>query len=247
MSIWGKILGGAAGLLVGGPLGALAGAAAGHAADLYWGDRDDADADPEVLKQRMAFTIGSVVLGAKMAKADGVVTRHEVTAFKQVFSIPPEEMKNVAWLFDRAKRDAAGFEPYAAQIAKLLRKHPAVLEDLLDALFHIARSDGKIHEGEIAFLRAVAGVFGFDDAAFRRIRAANGAAERDDPYAVLGLTAEATAEETKAAHRRLVRELHPDRLVAEGVPPELVAVAEDKLAAINAAYDRIRREQRALT
>src|SRR3712207_559669 len=113
MSIWGKILGGTAGLLVGGPLGALAGAAAGHAAGLYCGDLDETPGDPEILKQRMTFPIGSVVLGAKMAQADGVVTRHEVTAFKRVFSIPPEEMKNVAWLCDRAKRDAAGFEPYA--------------------------------------------------------------------------------------------------------------------------------------
>ncbi|WP_207476849.1 TerB family tellurite resistance protein [Arenibaculum pallidiluteum] len=247
MSIWGKILGGAAGLLVGGPLGALVGAAAGHAADLYWGDREEGPQDPEILKQRVAFTIGSVVLGAKMAKADGVVTRHEVTAFKQVFSIPPEEMSNVAWLFDRAKKDATGFEPYARQIASLLRDHPAVLEDLLDALFHIAHADGEIHEAEISYLRSVAEVFGFGEAEFRRIRAANGAADTDDPHAVLGLEPTATAEETKAAHRRLVRELHPDRLVAEGLPPEFVAIAQDKLAAINAAYDRIKRDQRALT
>lgn len=247
MSIWGKILGGTAGLLLGGPLGALAGAAAGHAADLYLSDREpDESADPKALTQQIAFTIGTIVLSAKMAKADGVVTRHEVTAFRQVFTIPPDEMKNVAWLFDRAKRDSAGFEPYAGQVARLLKDHPAVLEDLVDGLFHIARADGEIHEAEIEYLRQVSAIFGFDDREFARIRAANGAAGRDDPYAVLGLSPDASDEEAKAAHRRLVRELHPDRLVAEGLPREFVEIAEDKLAAINAAYDRIKR-QRATT
>jgi DnaJ like chaperone protein len=241
MTIWGKILGGTAGLLLGGPLGALAGAAAGHAADVYWSERDEGPGDPEILKQQIAFTIGTIVLSAKMAKADGVVTRHEVTAFRQVFTIPPDEMKNVTWLFDRAKRDSAGFEPYARQVGRLLKDHPAVLEDLLDGLFHIAHADGAVHDAEIEYLRQVALIFGFGEDEFRRIRASNGAPDREDPYAVLGITASATDAEVKAAHLKLVRELHPDRLVAEGLPKEFVEIAEDKLAAINAAHDRIKR------
>ncbi len=241
MTIWGMILGGTAGMLLGGPLGGLAGAAAGHAADWLLTDRDDGPSDPEALKQKIGFTIGTIVLGAKMAKADGVVTRHEVSAFKQVFTIPPEEMENVTWLFDRAKRDSAGFEPYARQVGKLLKDHPAVLEDLLDGLFHIARADGEVAGAEIEYLRQVAIIFGFSDADFRRIRAANGCLDKNDPYAVLGVSSDASDAELKAAHLKLVRELHPDRLVAEGLPQEFVEIAEDKLAAINAAYDRIKR------
>lgn len=244
MSIWGTVLGSAAGFALGGPIGALLGAVAGHVVDRNILDvRADAAADPEALTRRIAFTIGTIVLGAKLAKADGTVTRHEVTAFREVFHIPPDEMKNVAWLYDRARKDATGFEPYARQIAKLLERHPTVLEDLLDGLFHIAHADGAIHEAEIAYLGDVARIFGFSDEEFLRIRASNGAADTDDPHMVLGLTASATGEEVKAAHRRLVRELHPDRLVAEGLPQEFIDIANDKLAAINAAYDRIRRER----
>lgn len=236
MSLWGKILDYAARLALDGPVGALLGAVRRSR-----GSSAPSPAEARDLTRQVAFTIGTIVLGAKLAKADGVVTRHEVTAFRQVFHVPPEEMRNVAWLYDRAKRDSTGFEPYARQIAKLLRDHPAVLEELIDGLFHIARADGEIHEAELAYLQAVAGIFGFGAQEFRRIRAGNGAAEADDPHAVLGLGAEATMDEVKAAHRRLVREHHPDRLLAEGVPPECVRIANDKLAAINDAYDRIRR------
>ena len=147
--------------------------------------------------QQIAFTIGVIVLGAKMAKADGAVTRHEVNAFKQVFHIPQDEMKNVGRIFDLARRDSQGWEPYAKQIAKLLADRPAVLEDLLDGLFHIARADGALHDAEIEYLHGIAKVFGFSDRDFDRIRACNGCAQKNDAYAVLGLTPAATDEEIK--------------------------------------------------
>jgi DnaJ like chaperone protein len=236
MSLWGRILDYAARLALDGPVGTLLGAVRRPRMS-----SSSAGTEAEDLTRQVAFTIGTIVLGAKLAKADGVVTRHEVAAFRQVFHVPPEEMRNVAWLYNRAKRDSTGFEPYARQIARLLRDHPAVLEELIDGLFHIARADGEIHEAELAYLEAVAGIFGFSAEEFRRIRASNGVAEADDPYAVLGLAVGATMDEVKTAHRRLVREHHPDRLLAEGVPPECVRIANEKLAAINDAYDRIRR------
>ncbi|EWY37513.1 molecular chaperone DnaJ [Skermanella stibiiresistens SB22] len=238
MSIWGKILGGAAGFAVGGPIGGLLGAVAGHAVDLYREEETETDAT-----QQIAFTIGVIVLSAKMAKVDGMVTRHEVNAFKQVFSIPPDEMRNVGRIFDMARRDSQGWEPYARQIAKLLADRPAVLEDLLDGLFHIARADGDLREAEIGYLQGISKVFGFSDTDFLRIRACNGCAPQDDAYAVLGLTPAATDDEVKAAHRQLVRDHHPDRLIAQGLPQDFVDIATDKLAAINAAHDRIRKER----
>ncbi len=251
MTIWGKIIGSAAGFAVGGPIGALIGAVAGHAVDVsvdVYGtettETEPPDAEPKDATQQIAFTIGVIALGAKMAKADGVVTRHEVTAFKQVFHIPPDEMGNVGRVFDLARKDSAGFEPYARQIARLLAGRPAVLEDLLDGLFHIARADGTVHAAEIDYLRQVAHLLGFSDAEFERIRASNGCApQEDDVYTILGVTRAATDEEIKAAHRRLVREHHPDRLIAQGLPTEFVDIANDKLAAINAAYDQIRKER----
>ncbi|HEY3147379.1 MAG TPA: TerB family tellurite resistance protein, partial [Dongiaceae bacterium] len=152
MSIWGKIIGGAAGFALGGPLGALLGAIAGHAVDRRIEQADEPEQqslDDRSATRQIAFTIAVIVLGAKMAKADGVVSRAEVAAFKEVFQVPQSELRNVARIFDQAKEDPAGFEPYAKQIARLFRKDHPVLEELLDGLFHIAKADGNVHEAEI--------------------------------------------------------------------------------------------------
>lgn len=241
MSIWGKVLGGAAGFALGGPLGALLGAVAGHAVDkLRAAPGETADTDAT---KRIAFTIGVIVLGAKMAKADGQVTQEEVNAFKEVFHVPPEEMKNVGRLFNQARRDAAGFEPYARQIGRMFRDNPAVLEELLDGLFHIARADGTVTAGEIAYLEQVARIFGLSDAQWDRIRAGNVGPDKSDPYVILGVSREAGDDEIKSAYRKLVRENHPDRLVAQGMPEEFIALANERLATINGAYDRVRRQR----
>lgn len=244
MSIWGKIIGGAAGLAMGGPLGALLGALAGHAVDRQMApDEGEQLTDDRTATRQIAFTIAVIALGAKMAKADGTVSRSEVAAFKQVFKIPANEIKNVARVFDQAKRDVAGFDAYARQLAQMFDERHPVLEELLDGLFHIARADGEVHEAEIAFIRDVAGIFGFGDADFARIREANLGPDLADPYRLLGVLREQTDEEIRAAWRRLSRENHPDRLIADGLPPEFVDLANEKMAAINAAYDRIAKER----
>ena len=234
MSIWGTIIGGAAGFALGGPLGALLGAAAGHALD-----RMREDGTGSELHRETAFAIAVIVLSAKMAKADGQVTRDEIAAFREMFQVPPEEEKNVGRLFDQARKDSAGFEPYARQVARMFRDNPAVLEKLLDGLFHIAKADKVAHPNEIAYLREVAAIFGFDEQAFERIRAGHLGRAEADPYMLLGVPHDSPDEQVRAAWRRLVRENHPDRLIAEGMPAEFVALANDKLATINAAYDAI--------
>lgn len=247
MSIWGKIIGGVAGFALGGPLGALLGAIAGHAAD-----RRIEQAEPDVEEQslddrsatrQIAFTIAVIVLGAKMAKADGVVSRAEVAAFKEVFQVPAHELKNVARVFDQARQDPAGFEPYAKQVARLFRKDHPILEELLDGLFHIAKADGGVHEAEIAFLKNVAGIFGFDETEFARIRESHLGPDKADPYTILGTRRTASNEDIKAAWRKLVRDTHPDKLMAQGLPREFVELANEKLATINAAYDKIAKER----
>ncbi len=243
MIIWGKILGGAAGFAIGGPLGALLGAMAGHAVDSMQATaQEDQPEGPRDETREIAFTVGVIVLAAKMAKADGTVTGHEVDAFREIVDVPDDEMRNVIRLFDIAKRDSGGFEPYARQIAKLLQHRPAVLEKLIDGLFHIAQSDGALHEAELVYLRAVAGIFGFDDATFERIRRSNGDGA-DDPYAILGAGPGDDDAALKAAYRRRARENHPDTLIAQGMPPEFVAIATAQTARINAAWAQIRRER----
>ena len=228
MSIWGKIAGAGVGLAVGGPLGALLGAVAGHVVI------DRALQDSEVV-----FTVALIALSAKMAKADGEVSDSEIRAFEEIFKIPPGEAKNVARVYKVAQQDVAGFEAYARQVARIYQDKPAVLEDVLDALFHIAKADGHVHPQELEYLRTVADIFGFSEIEFARIRASHLGQEKGDPYLVLGITPDISDEDLKKAYRRLVRENHPDTLIARGVPQELVTIANEKLSAINVAYDRI--------
>lgn len=243
MSVWGKVLGGAAGLALGGPLGALLGGLAGHAIDKMRESAAEstAGAEPDAATKSVAFTIAVIVLGAKMAKADGVVTRDEITAFKEVFRVPPEEMRNVGRLFNQARKDAQGFEPYAKQIGRMFHANPVVLEELLEGLFHIARADGTVTDAEMAYLEQVAAHFGLDQERWERIRAANLRPEDADPYGVLGVARDASDEEIKRAYHKLVMENHPDKLVAQGMPQEFIDLANEKLARINAAHDTIER------
>ena len=227
MSVWGKVSGAAAGLFVGGPIGALVGAVAGH----FFLDRES---DPGV-----TFTIAIIALAGKMARADGVVTEEEFNIFQRVFGVPPHEEANVRRIFNLARQDMAGFEHYAGQIARLFMGNPAMLEDILDGLFEIAKADGVLHPCEARFLERVAEIFGFAPNEFRRIRASHFAPELTDPYVILGLSYAADDDELKQTYRRLVRENHPDSLMARGVPAEFIKLANDKLAAINSAYEKI--------
>lgn len=240
MSIWGKILGGAAGFAIGGPLGALMGAVAGHAVDKM---RVAGGDEAEDATKRIAFTIAVIALGAKMAKADGKVTRDEVDAFKRVFRIPPEEAKNVGRVFDQARRDVRGFEPYARQISGMFADNPVVLEELLNGLFHIARADGEIAAEELAYLQQVSQIFGFDSDRWERVRAGNMGPDQSDPYEIIGVPRDAADVDIKSAYRKLVREHHPDRLVAQGLPQEFIDLANEKLATINSAYDSIQQSR----
>jgi len=240
MSIWGKVLGGAAGFALGGPLGALVGALAGHAVDRLRGGKREDGADGT---KQIAFTIGVIVLGAKMAKADGVVTKDEIAAFKRIFQVPPDEARNVGRIFNQARRDARGFEPYAKQLGRMFKDNPAVLEELLGALFHIAKADGEVHPAELDYLANVARIFGFGAAHFDRVKAEYMGPDAADPYQILGVAREADDAAVKAAYRTLIRENHPDKLTAEGLPEEFIALANEKMAAINAAYDRIKKER----
>ena len=231
MSVWGKVSGAAAGLLVGGPVGALVGAVAGHF--LF-----DHQGDPGV-----TFTIAVIALAGKMAKADGEVSEIELLAFQRIFQVPPHEQANVQRIFNLARQDVAGYEAYAGQIARLFMGNPALLEDVLDGLFEIAKADGVLHPAESAFLERVSEIFGFAPNEFRRIRASHFAPELTDPYVILGVSYVAGDDEIKQTYRRLVRENHPDSLMARGVPEEFVKLANDKLAAINTAYDKIKTER----
>ncbi len=238
MSIWGTIAGAATGLAIGGPIGALLGGLAGH----YAIDRENDEA-ADIHEREVAFSMGVIALGAKMAKADGVVTKDEVSAFKDVFKVPDSELKNVARLFNLAKKDVAGYESYAKQLARLFQDDRETLKAVLDGLFHIAKADEVLHPNEEQYLASVARIFGFSDTEFAYIRARHVQAKERSPYDVLEVDPSISDAELKKRYRELVRENHPDRLMARGVPEEFVEIANNKIAAINQAYDEIAKER----
>jgi DnaJ like chaperone protein len=198
-----------------------------------------ARAKPKPPEKTLGFTIGMIALGAKMAKADGVVTGAEVAAFKRVFRVPESELAAVARVYNLAKQDVAGYELYAKQVARLFARKSPILEDVLDGLFHIALADSTLHPSERIFLSNVASIFGFSEDEFARISARFVKAGPDDPYVTLGLVRTASVDEIKLRYRKLAREHHPDRHIAAGVPQEMVALATERLARINAAYETI--------
>lgn len=224
MSIWTRISDALSALANGEGLSAVL--------DRLWG----AATPPE---RSVAFTIAVIALGAKMAKADGAVTRDEVAAFRRVFTIPESETAHAARVFNLARQDVAGFDAWAAKIARMFGPGDQALKDLMEGLFHIAVSDGGYHPAEDAFLAEVARIFGLDERCFRSLRARHVPGAERDPWEVLGLDRGASRAEARAAWREAVRESHPDRLVARGLPEEAVKLAEARLVAVNRAWEEI--------
>ncbi|MGB8622900.1 MAG: molecular chaperone DjiA [Paracoccaceae bacterium] len=194
-------------------------------------------------ERTVAFTIAVIALGAKMAKADGRVTRDEVTAFREVFTIPQDEAANAARVFNLARQDVAGFEDYATRIRRMFGPDDSPLTDLLEGLFHIALADGDYHPDEDRFLARVAEIFGLSERSFRVIRARFVKDARADPYDVLGVPHDAGLKEVRKAWHKAVRETHPDRMLARGVPEEAVKLAEKRLIAVNQAWEEIAMER----
>ncbi|MBU2937459.1 MULTISPECIES: TerB family tellurite resistance protein [Pacificibacter] len=225
MSIWFRILDAIAALRAGESLSAVF---------------DRLRSEPE---QRVGFAIAVIALGAKMAKADGQVTRDEVTAFREVFDISSEDEAAAGRVFNLARQDVAGFEDYAKRVKSMYGDNCTPLLDLLDGLFHIAMADGEYHPNEDAFLHRVAEIFEISDRKFRIIRARFVPDAERDPYDILGVDPNMAIEDIKMAYKGLVRETHPDKMIARGVPQEAVQMATRRLAEINGAWDDIALER----
>lgn len=227
-------------------LGAIGDAAGSALHGMIEAIRTVFEGDPET-RRRVSFSVAIIALSAKMAKADGVVSVAEVDAFRKIFDFPPEEARNVARLYNLARQDVAGFETYAKNLANMCRtcdNFCPVLEDIVDALFHIAKADGLVHESEMAFLARISEIFAIPEERFAMIT------ERHihldgDPYGVLGVQPSDDFATIRKRYRSLAAEHHPDRLHARGIPAEFHSVATHRMAKFNAAYSAIEKERRA--
>ncbi len=199
----------------------------------------DTDGQPGRIEPA-GVTAALIALGAKMAKSDGLVTEKEVRAFKAVFQATPENDREIGRFFDLARQTTLGYERYAQIIAKKFRAQPAALEDVLDGLFHIALADGVVTDDEMEFLLTTGEIFGFSKREFERIKIAHMGRAADDPYLILGVDEDISDADLKKAYRRMASANHPDRLMARGLPKELIGLANHKMAMVNKAYAEIK-------
>lgn len=140
-------------------------------------------------------------------------------------------------VFSLAMEDVAGFDSYARQVGRLFRDDSDILEDVLDCLFFVAMADGVLHPNELELLRKAADRFGTSKSSWRRVKAAHLGADKEDPYAILGLDHEVSDDDLRATYRALAKTHHPDALIARGVPEDLIKIAEHRMAVINEAYE----------
>ena len=241
MSIWGRLIGGAAGFALGGPIGAILGVMAGGAFDRRSKSRSSFNFNRINNNQKQQiFTLSFIILAAKLAKSDGQVTDDEIRAFKDKFKVPKSELSKVSKIFNEAKKDSYGYKQIANQVGDLFSNNKILLEELLNNLFYIAASDGKISLSEVDLLRSISKSFKFNEKDFQRIFQANIKNSESDPYKVLGVNRSSTDSEIRKKWIKLNKEHHPDNLIAKGMPKEFIKQSNKELAAINIAYDKIK-------
>lgn len=234
MSVWGKLAAAITDVSMGGQIGSL----------LSGGSTQEAHGrGSEEPANEVPFTLGVILLSAKMAKADGTVTGSEVDAFKDAFKVSAAEMKLAARAFNLAKQDVAGYEACAEQLVTTFKGNRNLLADVLDALFQIATSDDSLHPQEEKFLSQVAERFGFSNTEFDYIKARHVIVAERNPYDVLGVKPSIGNEELKSHYRRLLAENRPAELMTRGVPKEFVTIATERAATIDKAYNAIAKQR----
>ena len=239
MSIWGKVIGGAAGFALGGPLGAILGVMAGNAFDKRTGSNFKFNKINSQQKQQI-FALSIIVLSAKLAKSDGKVTVDEVNAFKEKFNVPKNELPKVAKIFNEAKKDVYGYKQIADQIGILFADNKVILEELLNNLFYIAASDGKVSLSEIEMLKSISKSFNFTENEYQRIFQLSLKNNQSDPYKILGVSRQDDDLTIRKKWITLNKEHHPDNLIAKGMPKEFIKRSNEELANINLAYEKIK-------
>ena len=235
MSIWGSLIGGFVGFSFAGPIGALIGSmVGGRISSARRSGFQQSFAPPQQI-----FAIALIILTAKLAKADGHVSKEELVAIKDKLKIPEHEIDQVGKIFNKAKEDALGFEPYAKQIAQIYKSNPAVLDEVINILFYIAEADSNVSNSEIAMIKNIAKIFGLSDSQFEGIKESRKSSDKLNPYVVLGCDPNDDFTTIRKKYLLLSKEHHPDILVSKGVPQEVIEESKKKMRAINSAFDQI--------
>ena len=237
MSIWGSLIGGMVGLSLGGPFGMLLGSLIGGR--ISRARSSAAGSFGTFAQPQQIFALSLIVLSAKLSKADGQVSKEELVAVRDKLKIPENEIENVGKIFNKAKEESTGYEPYAKQIAQIYKNNPNVLEEVINILFYIAESDGKVSNSELAMIKNIAQIFNLTDIQFEGIKETRKGSDKLNPYIVLGCTSNDDFATIRKKYLQLSKEHHPDALISKGVPEEVIEESRKKMRAINSAFDKI--------
>ena len=237
MAIWGSLIGGMIGLSLGGPFGMLLGSLlGGKISRARSGARMGSFAQPQ-----QVFALSLIVLSAKLSKADGQVSREELIAVKDKLKIPENELDQVGKIFNKAKEESQGYEPYAQQIAQIYRGNLNVLEEVINMLFYIAEADGNVSTSELEMIKSISGIFGLSNVQFESIKESRKLSEKSNPYIILESNPNNDIQSIRKKYIKLSKEHHPDLLISKGVPKEVIEESKKKMRAINSAWDQIQK------
>lgn len=252
MSIWGKLIGGATGMALGGPIGAILGIAAGHGVDKA-SNYEKSSSEKKYLRkdQKEEFFATSVIaLSAKIAKADGKVSKTEILTFKKIFEFPKEDEKAIADIFNVAKDSVDDYKEISKQVFDVFKNDKSLLIELLNSLFSIAYADGYLHPKEKTMLLEISHIFNLSREEFDSIfNIFNKSSNKEKntlkcSYKILGISEESDINQVTTRYRELIKEYHPDRLQGMGLPKEFIDLANTKLVAINDAFNNIKNEKK---
>ena len=238
MSIWGSLIGGMVGFSLGGPFGMLLGSLIGGKISRT---RSRAPGFNSFAQPQQIFALSLIVLSAKLSKVDGHVSKEELIAVKDKLKIPENEIEQVGKIFNKAKEESSGFEPYAKQIAQIYKNNPNVLEEVINILFYIAEADGNVSQSEINMIQNIAQIFNLNKTQFNSIKESRKSSDKLNPYIVLESNSEDDLSSIRKKYIQLSKENHPDLLISKGVPLEVIDESKKKMRAINLAWDKIQK------
>tara|TARA_B100001123_G_scaffold408822_1_gene502339 strand:+ start:1373 stop:2095 length:723 start_codon:yes stop_codon:yes gene_type:complete len=236
MSIWGSLIGGMVGFSLGGPFGMLLGSLIGGKIS-----RARSGISGNFGQPQQIFALSLIVLSAKLSKADGQVSKAELVAVKDKLKIPENEIDKVGKIFNKAKEESTGYEPYAKQIAQIYKNNPNVLEEVINILFYIAEADGNVSQSELNMIQNIAEIFGLSVIQFNSIKESRKSSDKLNPYIVLECSPEDSLQNIRKKYLKLSKEHHPDLLISKGVPQEVIEESKKKMRSVNAAWDQIQK------
>ena len=237
MSIWGSLLGGVIGFSFGGPFGALLGSFLGGKISGLNSSKTIGDQQ----NSQEVFALSLIILSAKLSKADGHVSKEELIAVKDKLQIPDSEIDQVAKIFNKAKDESTGYEPYAKQIAEIFRGNLNVLEEVINILFYIAEADGHVSNDEETMIANIAYIFGLSQKQYQSIKESRKTSDKLNPYIVLESQPTDDLKTIRKNYIKLSKEHHPDLLISKGVPVEVINESKNKMRSINAAWDQVQK------